>query len=102
MTNKYYYEEIYSGYVIYLYKDKLSGNIMYKIVEEYLPGKWKTRRESACNKPLLSKKGFSRRDEFGNKLYTTFENDEQAILKAKHYIDNHIIKWVDSPHYKSK
>lgn len=38
----------------------------------------------------------------GNKLYTTFKNDQQAIDKAKNYIDNHIVRWIDSPHYKTK
>lgn len=98
---QYYHEEVYNGYTISLYKD-MDDCIIYKIAEEYLPGKWKVRRESACNLPSLSKKGFHRRDEYGNKLYTPFDNNQQAIEKAKNYIDNHIVRWVDSPHYKPK
>lgn len=93
---QYYHEEKYKDYTIYLYKD-MDNYIVYKIVEEYLPGKFKTRRESGCNQLSLSKKGNTRRDEYGNKLYTQFDNDEQAINKAKNYIDNHIVRWVDKP-----
>lgn len=97
----YYYEEKYKDYTIYLYKDE-DDCIIFKIVEEYLPNKFKVRRESGCNQLLLSKKGNTRRDEYGNKLYSPFENDNQALTKAKNYIDNHIVRWIDSPNYKPK
>lgn len=98
---QYYHQEKYKDYTIYLYKD-MDDCIIYKIVEEYLPGKFKARRESGCNQLSLSKKGNTRRNEYGNKLYTPFDNDEQAINKAKHYIDNHIVKWINSSYHKPK
>lgn len=100
--SKHYYEEKYKDYTIYLFRD-WDNDIVYEIYEEYLPGKWKCRRSCITNKPIFGKDGkTAKRDEMGNKLYTTFENDQEAIDKAKNYIDNHIVRWVDSPHYKAK
>ena len=84
----------YNGYTIEIFMH--DGSIAFKIVEEYLPGKFKVRRKSICNKYT------GKRDHFGEKLYTPFETEDQALERAKNYIDNFIVKWVDSPHYNPK
>lgn len=81
---------IHKGYYITI-KDKT-----FKIIEEYLPGKFKTRRVSSCNQYT------GKRNEYGDKLYTPFEDDAAALERAKKYIDDHIHPWIESPHYKPK
>lgn len=61
----------------------------FKIFETLESGKIKMRRHSHCNKYT------GKRDRGGNKLYTSFESVEQAIERAKNYIDNHIIPWSE-------
>lgn len=65
------------------------GNPGFKIFETLEGGKIKVRRH--CHENQYTGK----RDNYGNKLYTPFENAEQAIERAKNYIDNHIIPWSE-------
>lgn len=74
----------------------LIKDLTFKIIEEYLPGKFKTRRVSDCNHYT------GKRNQYGDKLYTPFESDAQALERAKKYIDDHIKPWIESPHYKPK
>lgn len=77
----------YKGYWIKV------ANKEFTIREEIAPGKFKTRRTSNCNQYT------GKRDTFGNKLYTPFENDEEAMDRAKNYIDNHIVPYTQTPTY---
>lgn len=81
---------VYNGYFIQI------RNLTFKITEEYFPGKFKTRRLSNCNQYT------GKRNRYGDKLYTPFESDAQALERAKKYIDEHIKPWIESPHYKPK
>lgn len=87
----------YGGYTIEVYEDYQGSfggeGIAFKIIEILSTGKRKTRRLSNCNKPAKGKRGGQCRDEFGNKLYTPFETMEQALDRAKNYIDKHIVPW---------
>lgn len=71
----------YKGYMIDV------ENLTYTIKEKLSTGKWKIRRRTNCNKDTR------KYDRHGNRLYTAFETNEDAIKKAKSYIDNHIIPW---------
>lgn len=83
------HQEYYNGFWIQIIP--YQSNISFKVIEEIKPGKFKVRRHSAAEKHT------GKRDQWGNKLYTTFKSPQDAIDKAKNYIDNHIVKWADSP-----
>lgn len=65
------------------------GQPGFKIFETLNGGKIKVRRHSHENKYT------GKRNQYGDKLYTPFDNMEQAIQRAKDYIDNHIIPWSE-------
>lgn len=84
-------EEIYNGYKIQVFAKfpnwLAGGGIGFKIFEVLENGKHKNRRESTCNQYT------GKRNEYGEKLYTSFESMEQALDRAKNYIDHHIKPW---------
>lgn len=81
----------HKGYIIFIYNNLVHG-IGFKIVERLPTGKLKTRRNSNCNKYTGKRNGF------GNKLYTRFDTEQEALDRAINYIDNHIHPWAESPH----
>jgi len=60
------------------------------IFEEIAPNKFKKRRE-------VMGANTSKCDQYGNKLFKRPESLQQLVDKAKAFIDNHIVKWADSP-----
>ena len=62
-------------------------NRTYKIVEKLPDGKFRTRRHS------MGTKWSGKRNQLGNKLYYAFKTDEEALISAQNYIDNHIKPW---------
>lgn len=81
----------YNGYIINVYNNLVHG-IGFKIVERLPSGKFKCRRNSNSNQYT------GKRNSDGEKLYTRFESEEQALKRAQNFIDNHIVPWADSPH----
>jgi len=65
------------------------GDPGFKIFETLESGKIKVRRHSHTNQYT------GKIDHNGDKLYTRFDSMEQAIERAKNYIDNHIIPWSE-------
>lgn len=81
----------YKGYIINVYNNLIHG-IGFKIVERLPSGKFKCRRNSNCNQYT------GKRTNCGEKLYTRFDTEQEALDRAKNYIDNHIHPWAESPH----
>lgn len=84
-------ETIHNGYIVKVFDANKMAGICFKIIEPLGDGKFKNRRTSECNQYT------GKRDNYGNKLYTPFESEQQALDRAINYIDNYIVPWAESP-----
>lgn len=86
-----YEKQLYNGFIIVTNEQEKRC----MIIEPFGNSKYKKRREV-----MGPYSGHG--DGYGNKLYTRIPISD-LVVKAKNFIDNHIVKWADSPNnHKNK